>query len=576
MFVKHLSIKFFRNIQSLELPLNKGLNVFIGENNSGKTAAIDALRICLGWGDQDKSIFIKPEDMYIDRSNCAFEATQIEFDLFFKIEDVAEQAVFYDLLSKKDGVLELQIHYRFWFEKKNERNLFRYSIWGGDNEGQAISTDVFDLIRHVYLGALRDAGRDLQLSKGNKLGSLLEKIEPDKTKQEGLAQKIDGLLHGDNEWKVLREKAKNKINDHLQESSIKGRELKVDLRFLDSEFRKVVGDLRARVPVYTSLAENDPRQRWFQIFQNGLGDNNKIYIASVLGDLLGIKDLEKETYVALLIEEPEAHLHPQLQNILFTYFGVLATNIQVFITSHSPTITAKTSLDTIAVFQNIANHVRVLSLQKSELEEEDRAHLHRFLDVTKAQLFFATGVILVEGICEALLIPVFARIMGRMEGDESKYDLTKKGIEIVNVDGVSFRAFARLFNSNDDAKRLSSRGVIVTDADPSANAVRSARADKALELKSGVLDVQLSTATFEHDLFQSSQDNARVMRETYGEMHPNTTINNADDLLEKIKSNKDKGEFAQNLAKKLDDNSINFSVPEYLQNAIKWVNQRDE
>ena len=131
MFIKNFSIRHFRNIQSLDLHLCKGLNVFIGENNSGKTAAIDALRIRLGWGDQDKNIFVKTEDLYIDRTNHAAEIKPIEFDLTFEIEDPSENAIFYDPLSKNGSGLELQVHYRFWFEKRNERNLFRCSIWGG-------------------------------------------------------------------------------------------------------------------------------------------------------------------------------------------------------------------------------------------------------------------------------------------------------------------------------------------------------------------------------------------------------------------------------------------------------------
>lgn len=574
MFIKQFTIKYFRNIETLDLYLNKGLNIFIGENNSGKTTVIDALRICLGWCDQDKNIFVKPEDVYLNRSDHTFKAKPIEFDIIFEIEEKFESSIFYDLLSKSSGQLELQIHYRFWFEEKLERKLFRYSIWGGDNEGQIVPTEVFDLIRHIYLGALRDAARDLQLNKGNKLGSLLEKIEPDKNRQAELAKKLDNLLHSDHDWKTLREEAKDEINWHLNQSSIKGKEIKVDLRFLDLEFRKLVGDLRARVPVYPALSEDDPNQDWFQIIQNGLGDNNRIYIASVLGDLLGIKKREQEAYVALLIEEPEAHLHPQLQNTLFTYFGLLANEIQVFITSHSPTITAKTILDTILVFQNIKDKICVLSLSNSELDQQDKSYLHKFLDVTKAQLFFANGIILVEGICEALLFPIFAKIMDRIEGGENKYNLTKAGVEIVNVDGVSFRSFARIFNSSNEEKRLNSKCVIVTDSDPpNTGTERSARAQNALELKSGLLDVQFSTKTFEYDLFQASKNNAQIMKKVYKDMHPRTEIADANDFLEKLKSNKDKGEFAQRLAEGLDNDSDSFVVPEYIQKAIRWVTQ---
>jgi putative ATP-dependent endonuclease of OLD family len=570
MFIKNFLIRNFRNINDLNLSLNKGLNIFIGENNSGKTAMIDALRICLAWGDQDKSIFVKPDDSYINRVDYSIEAKPIEFDLVFQIEDEIEQSIFYDLLCKNGDQLELQIHYRFFFEKKNDRNLFRSSVWGGDNEGQVVPVEMLNLIRHVYLGALRDASRDLQISKGNKLGNLLEKLVPENNQIE-LSQTLNDLLHKHPDWKELREEAREKINEHLYQSSIKGKEIKIDLRFIDSDFRRIVGDLRARLPVFPALSDDDVNQRWFQIIQNGLGDNNRIYIASVLSELLGIQNIEKESYVALLIEEPEAHLHPQLQNVLFSYFEKMSDNIQVFITSHSPTITAKTLLDTIIVFQNINNEIHTLSLKNSNLDEDDRSYLHRFLDVTKAQLFFANGVILVEGISESLLFPVFAKIMGEKKNDKDAHNLTKWGVEIVNVGGISFSHFAKIFNSTDSKKRLNSRCVIVTDSDSTSVASISERAKNALELKSDILNVQLSKKTFEYDLFKESTQNSKIMKEVYKGMHPKTEIKNADEFLEKLESNKDKGEFAQKLASRI--NVSNFSIPEYIKNSIEWVTQ---
>ena len=465
-----------------------------------------------------------------------------------------------------------QLHYRFWFEEINEREVFKHEIWGGENKGQLIPGEIFDLFRNVYLGALRDAVKDLQLSNGNKLGCLLERLEPDKTRQIQMAKSLDNLLHTDHNWRTLRETAQCKVNEHLNKSSIEGKEIKVDLRFLDAEFRRIAGNLRARVPVFFTLGENNQNQKWFQINQNGLGDNNRIYIASVLGDLLHIKDVEKESFVALLIEEPEAHLHSQLQSILFTYFGSLSKNIQVFISSHSPTITAKTAIDTIIAFQNVNNKIRILSLKNSDLNLHDKLHLHKFLDVTKAQLFFANGVILVEGISEALLLPIFAKIMGRQENNEEKYNLTKFGIEIVNIDGVSFNSFAKLFNSEDENKRLSTRCTIITDSDPPNESTQtSVRAQNALALKSGLLEVQLSTKTFEYDLFQASEENKLIMESVYKEMHRNTTLNGVDDFLNKLNTNKDKGEFSQKLLIKLEGEGLNFIVPDYIKKSIKWV-----
>lgn len=107
--------------------------------------------------------------------------------------------------------------------------------------------------------------------------------------------------------------------------------------------------------------------------KTGLEHNNLIYTATVLGDLKQRKELNK-SFAALLIEEPEAHLHPQLQNLFFKYLAKLDTEqgFQIFISSHSPTITAKTDLKSVVVLQNQENKVSALSLEKSGLSENNR------------------------------------------------------------------------------------------------------------------------------------------------------------------------------------------------------------
>ncbi|MFA7493091.1 MAG: AAA family ATPase [Proteiniphilum sp.] len=59
MYISQLRIKNFRVFDEIALSLNKGINILIGENNSGKTTIIDALRICLGYGKSDTNIYIQ-------------------------------------------------------------------------------------------------------------------------------------------------------------------------------------------------------------------------------------------------------------------------------------------------------------------------------------------------------------------------------------------------------------------------------------------------------------------------------------------------------------------------------------
>ncbi len=584
MYLEKFIIKNFRGIENITLNFNKGLNVLIGENNAGKSAIIDALRVCLSYGNQRREIYISLSDFHIDKSAISEELYDIEFHLHFHIDNAAEAGWFNDLLSvAEDGTQDLQLHFRYYLD---ENDRVKYKVWGGTNEGQAIAPEVLFLIYHVHLDALRDAEQYLRPIRGNRLGQLYAniQIDPDhKTDQEKkreLAKKVRSAVDDDADWVGHVAKGKEKINEHLKETSFTDKQQHVDISFLPFDFNKLVDNLKIQMPIYSEdLLDGDPsKQKHFELYQNGLGYNNLIYTATVLGDLKQRKVLQAETYAALLIEEPEAHLHPQLQNIFFNYLNKLDTEqgFQIFISSHSPTITAKADLKSVIVLQNQANKIHALSLTKSGLTEDNQKYLHKFLDVTKSQLFFSNGVILVEGISEALLMPTFSRIVGE------EYDIDKAGIELVNLNGVAFSHFANLFNSEDESKNLMTRCSILTDDDTEDEDDEiTSRARIANELANKNLKVFLAERTFEFELFISGNKN--ILLEIFAEMHPVSAakiVANADikihaaAFLQKVISNKAKSELAHRLAVKLASDAAarnGFIVPAYIQNAIKYA-----
>jgi len=583
MYLKNLDIKNFRAIKEASFTFDKGLNIIIGENNSGKTAIIDALRICFSYGKQWRDIYIKKDDFYIDAENIESKSAPIEFDLIFKIEKEEESGIFYDLLVQKDNEQKLQIHFYYYIQEIKGTEKVKWKIWGGENEGQQVMPDVLDLINFVYLSPIRDAVEALKPIRWNRLGELFANIVIDKEgnpinkqKRDELAKKVTSYVKNDNDWTNLIESGKDKINEHLNETSIEGKEQNIDIDFLPFEFRRIVDNLRIQLPFFKDdeITGDLKKQRYLQISQNGLGYNNLLYIATVLGDLTNKKKyVEPEAYYSLLLEEPEAHLHPQLQKIFFNYMNALnKKGIQIFITSHSPTITAKVDLNSLIILQNQQRKINSLSLRNSELEPKNKKFLAKFLDVTKSQLFFSDGTILVEGISEALLMPVFSKIMGK------EYDIEKAGIEIVNVNGVAFEHFAKLYNSDDKNKRLASRCAIITDDDRNTKTGLS-RAKKAKNLEKGNLKVCLGEITFEYELFMAG-NNEDIILKIYKEMHSGTEFNQsskkekADFLIKKLNDFKDKSELAHRLAIKLDEDNDarnKFKVPNYIQNAIKWV-----
>jgi putative ATP-dependent endonuclease of OLD family len=584
MYLEKFIIRNFRGIENISLNFNKGLNVLIGENNSGKTAIIDALRLCLSYGNQRREIYISQSDFHIAKNVITNDLSDIEFHLHFHIDIPAEAGWFNDLLSiQEDGTQDLQLHFKYYLD---ENNRVKYRVWGGANEGQAIAPEVLFLIYHVHLDALRDAEQYLRPVRGNRLGQLYASIqidpnrETDQEKKRELAKKVRSAIDTDGDWIGHVAKGKGKINEHLKETSFTSKQQQVDVSFLPFDFPKLVDNLKIQMPIYAeNLIDGDPaKQKHFELYQNGLGYNNLIYTATVLGDLKQRKELQKETYAALLIEEPEAHLHPQLQNLFFNYLNKLDTELgfQIFISSHSPTITAKADLKSVIVLQNQVNKIQALSLTKSGLTDENRKYLHKFLDVTKSQIFFSNGVILVEGISEALLMSSFSRIIGE------EYDIDKAGIEVVNLNGVAFSHFANLFNSEDENRNLTTRCSLITDDDTAEeNEEITSRARIASELGKKNLKVFLAERTFEFELFIAG--NKDILLEIFATMHPVSAskIIANDDIkvyaaafLEKVISNKAKSELAHRLTVKLASDEIaraSFIVPIYLQNAIKYA-----
>jgi len=579
MYLKRLTIKNFRCIKNATIDFNEGVNILIGENNSGKTAILDALRICLCYGKQRRDIYISLNDFHVDKNNPVSESGDIEFNLYFEIQEDVEAGIYMDFLSiRDDGHQELKLNFRYFIEERNGNKRVKYRVWGGDNEGQLITPEVLELIYFVYLDALRDAVRYLKPVRGNRLGELYAKIITDENEQDALAKKVRSALNEDRKWHELIAKGKTKINEHLRETTIYGKEQKVEIDFLPLEFRKIIDNLRVQIPVFDDdVLENQSDQKYFDLYLNGLGYNNLIYIATVLGDLKRMKELYNEAYVSLLIEEPEAHLHPQLQNIFFNYLNKLNKfGFQIFVTSHSPTITAKAALDSLIVLQEKEKQIVAFSLKNSNLNNLNKKYLHKFLDVTKSQLFFSNGVILVEGISEALLLPVFSKIMGE------EYDIEKKGIEIVNLSGIAFEHFAKLFNSENPYERLSNRCAILTDNDCNDNNEISSRAEKTKELQGGQLRVEIAEKTFEYTLFKAGL-NHEILLEIFREMHPvasngiepgNSLDEHACNFLKKVESNRAKSELSYRLALRLENDTdafTRFTVPEYIKNAIRWV-----
>jgi len=407
MHISRLEIRNFRCIEKLNLLFEPGLNVIIGENNSGKTAVLDALRIALSRGDERRDIWVSEYDFHVDDDGHL--CSPIDIDLVFTDPTELQQATYIELLAiRDDGQPELQLHVRFEWDPDKER-VKPPSLWGGANEGQAVPGEVLQLLYHVHLDALRDAATYLSPGRRSRVGQLARKLEPDPDARENMQADVLAALQGLDSWTELRGKAKSAINAHLGEVTLDDSTLEVDVDFVESKFRRIAESLRLhlprrRPPSDETDASQEPASEMFRIWQNGLGYNNLIYAAVIFGDLAKTAQVDEAIHLSLLIEEPEAHLHPQLQRLFFRYLNSIKEigegRIQIFVTSHSPTICSQADFDRVAALTLIEEVPKSKSFTDLPLGKESKHKLQRFLDVTRSQLFFSKGVILVEGISE--------------------------------------------------------------------------------------------------------------------------------------------------------------------------------
>lgn len=474
MYLEELSIANFRSFgpKGMTLKLREGLTALVGENDSGKTAVIDALRFLLGTTDQEWLRFTE-DDFHKSGADDA-ESGEITISGTFKKLILSDKSGFaeyltYGLNKGDEPILHLTLTAKPMGTRAGRLYIATDIRSGKNGEGPTIDHNCRSLLAATYLRPLRDAARELSSGRNSRLSMVLHALEGVEVGEMFDSKNADvsslkaeeitklGLLGlGDYFNKLIESHhhvvdGKSKVNKHLEALQLHGDSLQSSIAV--SQNGSNSQRLRQLLEKLTLNLDNAPGRM-------GLGSNNILFIACELLLLTG----EKENFPLLLIEEPEAHVHAQRQLRLIQYLQKIIDSTdakeqkpQVIVTTHSPNLASEINLDNLVVIQS--GKAFSMADGETKLDANDYRFLARFLDVTKANLFFARGVMIVEGDAENILIPSIAKRIGK--------DFTAHGVSVVNVGGVGLRRYAKIFMRSDSEKDgvLTTPVACVTDLD---------------------------------------------------------------------------------------------------------------
>ena len=507
MNLSKIQIVNFRNYLSTTFNFSAGANTIIGENDSGKSNALTAMRILLddSFYYSVKSLTETDFNKSLDNFRGHWIIISVEFENISDKENDKEviaslrKEISNTSLSEGNVCLlirpnvkkrqELHAVSGNFVDFEEVRNSIRLSDYEfiyrgkmttdftdptnykeivGDFENfespdpkdkqendQYIGSkiDIKDINEHisvVFIDALRDVLRTVG-STSNPIKKIVEEIE-DKisdTKFEDVRDKIKDLNESITDIEEIIE-IKSDINNKLVD--ILGLVYSPDLSLSSN----ISDDLTSLSRFLKLKPQNEEDMKSL-----GLGHLNMIFIALKIVEYN--KCSFREVLNIMLIEEPEAHIHHHIQRTLFQNLGIKDKSTQVIMTTHSPNIAESSEISRMNIVKSFEN-LSVAMNPNAELDLFGKNNLktkislsksiERYLDAKRSNLLFSKAVLLVEGDAEEILIPNIVK-------NSLGISLDEIGVGVVNIGSTAFEYIASLFSS----KRIQRKCAIITDID---------------------------------------------------------------------------------------------------------------
>ena len=491
MYIKKIKISNFRNFKEASVPFHEGVNVIIGHNNTGKSNLLRAIGLVLGYSDGRR---LGTSDLFYETDVAALQQQSPRIQIILVLHrsdsedlDSAEMGLFSDMMTDPALSEEAELRYEFKLDDTQEENYktdvanatTAREIWkiidhdyirfyrsyrsGGSQVAGVNVSNALGQIDFQFLDAIRDVSHDLYAGYNPLLREVLNffidySVKNDATKTED----------------EIKEQLKTLRNNFVQQSSPLMQTLQDRLLNGKNVFLKYALDTGATFNGAVPDFDGDIKYAVgieVPATYNGLGYNNLIYMSLLLAKMQAdssIAYMKRNAKVLsfLAVEECEAHLHPAMQ---YKFLQFLQDNNanghvrQIFMTSHSTQIASAVKLDDLICLtspvlgQIKVGYPRVIYNEKNADDVVSKQYVQRFLDATKADMFFANKLIFVEGIAEELLLPVFARYLNK--------NLTDEHVLVVNMGGRYFNHFLKMFDTN-NSYTIDKKIVCLTDIDP--------------------------------------------------------------------------------------------------------------